>query len=331
MGKHLDDVQLGEIRGMRRAGLKFREIAEATGVSIPTIQAICDRGDDVVGSHGQENRGGSNKKVTKKIERAVVRKLEKFPFKSYQDVATEISEDFDIDVAARTINQIGLDNGFSQHKEVHKGYLTDLQRQERMDHSGEYMLEPPSFWTGHGGSDPIHFTLDGVCLGKAKDPKRALNAMKGFVRRRKGEGLDPDKIVGASKPRAETHKHLGMYMIGGGNGRITLCERYKTNGGKMSAAVMRPIIPKLHKAIRKASLLLCFSLHVRSGCSVSQEMPGESLRLRFFVLFMRFESAVRLFLLCSSFWQGMAGPQAAADARVARPAGQRHWADGPGA
>ena len=248
MGPHCDDFTRGIIVGKAQEGKGPTQIAKEVKMATSTVADIIAKGDP----RQKGTKRGPDPILTPAQERRLVKKIKQNPWISYDDLAEELEEEFDVEISGRSVNRYANKHGINSYAENHKGKLTDVLRVARYLYSVEWCFKDVSHWTGNGGKgNAIHFTMDGVAFGKAKDPQRCINAMKGFVKREKGEGLLPQHIIGNAKVRAETHKFISTYMVGGGNGRITLCERYHGKAGKMSAAIMLPIVGLLAEAIGK--------------------------------------------------------------------------------
>lgn len=168
------------------------------------------------------------------------------PYEPYDKVKEEVG----VTCSRRSVNRVANDAGFRSYPELAKGSLRANQIAGRLRWARTEVHRPLSYWTGNnGGPNAIHFTIDGKTFGKALDPAAQLAGMAGKVKRKKGEGLRPEHLTGKGTGDGSTHKHSVKFMVGIGNGRVTLCEEYK---GKITAAAMVPIVRKIPDAIRAA-------------------------------------------------------------------------------
>ena len=163
----------GRIAAYGEMGLSIREIQKRVkGVGKSTIADILSRKKETA-----PKKRGRPPKITPREKRTVLKVIRENPREFYSDILHITG--MEKKICRRSVNKIALEAGIREYKENSKGVLTDEQIKARYAWALKNRHHSKSYWEGDGArSGAIHFTMDGVLMGKGSDPERQRLAEK---------------------------------------------------------------------------------------------------------------------------------------------------------
>lgn len=199
----------GIILKLRNEGKSLREIAKTMGRSHSSIQYVI-KNFQSTGSILSKARTGRPSKLTEREKRTILASVKENPRITASKISENLRESFSKHIHEDTVRKILKKNDYHGRVARRKPYISDINRQKRMDFANEYIKMAPEFWEKVLFSDESKFCIFGI---KGKK----------LVWRKSGTALNKENLV-------PTVKHGGGgVMVWGcmsakGVGKLTFIE-----------------------------------------------------------------------------------------------------------
>lgn len=162
-------------------GKSLRDIGQTVGRAHSSIQRVISNYTST-GSIISKSRTGRPPLLTKRENKRIIQLVRLNPRITAYQVKLEVEERFSKSVSDDTIRRIIKKAGYHSRVARRKPYISDINRQKRMDFANEFVSKPPEFWNKVIFSDESKFCIFGI---KGKK----------LVWRKKGTALDKNNLV----------------------------------------------------------------------------------------------------------------------------------------
>ena len=168
-----------------KQGKTFRSINKATGMAIGTISDLIKKY-NMFGYVQNQPRFGAKRKTTSRIDRQVVKMVQKNRFLSAPKVSSLLEKDFGLKVSPCTIRKRLKESGFKARVPRKKPFLSKIHQKRRLAFAKKYVNMPVSFWRKVLWTDESKFNLvksDGAQkVWRKKGEAFTLSCIRGTVK-----------------------------------------------------------------------------------------------------------------------------------------------------
>ena len=167
-----------EIRAYLDKGLSVRQVADLTGVCKTTVHKYKQEHIVAPCTH----RGGRPRKLTGRMSRTVIRKIENGQFRDSREVVKYLNDCGSLNVGIRKVQSHLNAHGLYSYSRQKKAYLSDKHTLERRRFYRAYKTKPIEFWQNVIFSDEKKFNLFGSNAGPRVYCKPGSPILKHHVR-----------------------------------------------------------------------------------------------------------------------------------------------------
>ena len=183
--KEWSQAQRNLVIDLFKQGKTFRSINKATGMALGTISDLIKKY-NMFGYVQNQPRFGAKRKTTSRIDRQIVKMVQKNRFLSAPKVSSLLEKDFGLKVSSCTIRNRLKESGFKARVPRKKPFLSKIHRKRRLVFAKKYVNMPVSFWRKVLWTDESKFNLvksDGAQkVWRKKGEAFTLSCIRGTVK-----------------------------------------------------------------------------------------------------------------------------------------------------
>lgn len=170
---------------LREQGNSYREIAKTLKLNHTTVYKIVQKKNET-GTAENKVRSGRPKLLNGTTVRAMLREVAKSPFISSQTLAEDIATTTGVVVTPKTVRNYLHKNEIRARAPRHKPYISEINRNKRLQFAKEYLNKSQEFWNSVIFSDESKFNLFGSdgkkCVWRKKNTALDRKNMKATVK-----------------------------------------------------------------------------------------------------------------------------------------------------
>lgn len=148
------------IIAVRENGLSYREIGKKLNLNFSSVRYVIKKKEES-GTTETKARSGRPKKLDSRQQRSIITQISKNPFLSAQQLATDVASTSGTTVSSQTIRNILHKAQLRGRIPRKKPFISEVNRQKRLQFAKDYVDKPVEFWKNVIFSDESKFNIFG--------------------------------------------------------------------------------------------------------------------------------------------------------------------------